>query len=271
MSTVAAQSPAPSRPDSTVSADADRPPVMAIHWVLLICLALSALTLLFPSTPTYDPWAWLLWGREITHLDLVTDGGPSWKPLPVMFNVPFSFFGADVAPYLWLWIARAGALLALAMSFRLARRLVGRGAAGVVAGVFAAAFLLTTYQYVRDAALGNSEALLAGLFLWAFERHLDGRRDHALYLGLAVCAAAARRRGRSWASTACGCSCASPRCGSRSPWSAWPSRCCGSARSCGARASPSGRPAAPASPTPAAPRSPTTRGSRWPRGSPSGR
>ena len=106
---------------------------MAIHWVLLICLALSALTLLFPSTPTYDPWAWLLWGREITHLDLVTDGGPSWKPLPVMFNVPFSLFGADAAPYLWLWIARAGALLALAMSFRLGappgrpRRGRGRG------------------------------------------------------------------------------------------------------------------------------------------------
>ena len=158
---------------------------MAIRWVLLVCLALSALTLLFPSTPTYDPWAWLLWGREILHLDLVTDGGPSWKPLPVMFNVPFSIFGVEAAPYLWLWIARAGALLALAMSFRLARRLVGRGAAGVVAGVFAAAFLLTTYQYVRDSALGNSEALLAALFLWAFERHLDGRRDHALYLGLA--------------------------------------------------------------------------------------
>ena len=125
-----------------------------------------------------------MWGREILHLDLVTDGGPSWKPLPVMFNVPFSLFGVEAAPYLWLWIARAGALLALAMSFRLARRLVGRGAAGVVAGVFAAAFLLTTYQYVRDSALGNSEAMLAALFLWAFERHLDGRRDHALYLGL---------------------------------------------------------------------------------------
>ena len=157
-----------------------------MHWVLLACLAVSALTLLFPSTPTYDPWAWLLWGREILHLDLVTEGGPSWKPLPVMFNVPFSIFGVEAAPYLWLWIARAGALLALVMSFRLARRLVGRGAAGIVAGVFAAAFLLTTYQYVRDSALGNSEALLAGLFLWGFERHLDGRRDHALYLGLAV-------------------------------------------------------------------------------------
>jgi hypothetical protein len=154
--------------------------------VLIGCLVISAVSLLFPSTPTYDPWAWILWGREIVHLDLVTEGGPSWKPLPVLFTTPFSLFGADVAPYLWLWIARAGGLLALAMAFRLARRLTGRGVAGIVAGVFAFAFLATTYEYVRDAALGNSEALLAGLSLWAIERHLDGRRDHALYLGFAA-------------------------------------------------------------------------------------
>ncbi|MGI8844640.1 MAG: hypothetical protein ACR2HC_00420 [Thermoleophilaceae bacterium] len=158
---------------------------LGVGWVILACLGLSAITLLFPATPTYDPWAWLLWGREILHLDLVTDGGPSWKPLPVIFNIPFSLFGAASEPYLWLWIARAGALLSLAMSFRLARRIVGPGASGVIGGVFAAAFLLTTYQYVRDSMLGNSEALLAALFLWAFERHLDGRRDHALYLGFA--------------------------------------------------------------------------------------
>jgi hypothetical protein len=151
--------------------------------VLIACLALSALSLFFPSTPTYDPWAWIMWGREIAHFDLVTTGGPSWKPLPVLFTTPFSLFGADAAPYLWLWIARAGGLLALAMAFRLARRLVGAEPAGWVAGIFATAFLATTYEYVRDAALGNSEALLAGLGLWAVERHLDGRRDHALYLG----------------------------------------------------------------------------------------
>jgi hypothetical protein len=154
--------------------------------VLIACLALAALSLFFPSAPTYDPWAWIMWGREIVHLDLVTTGGPSWKPLPVLFTTPFALFGADVAPYLWLWIARAGGLLALAMAFRLARRLVGGGAAGWIAGIFAAAFLATTYEYVRDAALGNSEALLAGLGLWAVERHLDGRRDHALYLGFAA-------------------------------------------------------------------------------------
>ena len=44
--------------------------------VLVCCLVLSALTLLFPSTPTYDPWAWILWRRGITRLDLTTTGGP---------------------------------------------------------------------------------------------------------------------------------------------------------------------------------------------------
>lgn len=154
--------------------------------VVLGCLLLSALSLIFPSTPTYDPWAWIMWGREIVQLDLVTTGGPSWKPLPVLFTTPFSLAGADVAPYLWLWIARAGALLALAMSFRLASRLTGRGLVGAVAGIFAVLFLATTFEYIRDAALGNSEALLAGLVLWAVERHLDGRRDHVLYLGVAA-------------------------------------------------------------------------------------
>ncbi len=98
--------------------------------VLAACLGISALTLLFPSTPTYDPWAWIMWGREIVHLDLVTEGGPSWKPLPVLFTVPFSLVGDDAAPMLWLWIARAGALLSLVMAFRLGRRLSGGGAAG---------------------------------------------------------------------------------------------------------------------------------------------
>jgi len=181
-----APEPAPNGGDASASSilAADRSP--SVVPVLIGCLALSALSLLFPSTPTYDPWAWIMWGREIVALDLVTEGGPSWKPLPVLFTTPFSLLGDDVAPYMWLWIARAGGLLAVAMAFRLARRLVGTGIAGIVAGLFAAAFLVTAYEFVRDAALGNSEALLAGLSLWAVERHLDGRRDHVLYLGFAA-------------------------------------------------------------------------------------
>src|SRR5215208_476159 len=80
------------------------------------CLAVAALSLLLPSTPTYDPWAWVLWGREIVHVDLVTEGGPSWKPFPILFTAPFSLFGQDIAPYLWLWVARAGGLFACVMT-----------------------------------------------------------------------------------------------------------------------------------------------------------
>ena len=100
------------------------------------------------------------------------------------------------------------------------------------------AFLLTTYQFVRDAMLGNSEALLAALALWAFERHLDGRRDHALYLGFAAAllrpgGVAVPRRLRPVAAGSASPSCG---CGSSRRRRCW-SRCCGSARSCGARAS----------------------------------
>ncbi len=154
--------------------------------IILGCLAVAALTLLFPSTPTYDPWAWILWGREITQLDLVTEGGPSWKPLPILFTVPFALFGDDLAPYLWIWVARAGGLLGCVMAYRLASRLIGGGLYGALAGISAFLALFASNKYVRDAALGNSEPLLAAVFLWGFERHLDGRRDHALYLGVAA-------------------------------------------------------------------------------------
>jgi hypothetical protein len=172
--------------DGAASLGAPPRPEFASMWLVVAgCLAVSALTLILPSTPTYDPWAWILWGREIVHLDLVTSGGPSWKPLPIVFTIPFSLFGLHTAPYLWLWIARAGGLLACVMAYRMARRFVGPSWYGVLAGVLAALALFSSFKFVRDAALGNSEALLAGLALWGIERHLDGRRDHALYLGFA--------------------------------------------------------------------------------------
>src|SRR5688572_30328454 len=73
-------------------------------------LALGALSLLYPSTPGYDPWAWIQWGRDIFQLELNTATGPSSKPLPVLFTTVFAPFG-DAAPHLWLVIARAGGIL----------------------------------------------------------------------------------------------------------------------------------------------------------------
>src|SRR5215213_34405 len=147
--------------------------------LMLACLGLAALSLLGPAVPTYDPWAWIIWGREITHLDLNTVSGPSWKPLPILFTTPFALLGDAAAPGLWLLIARAGGLLAIAMAYRLGSRLGGR-AAGLIAG----AALGLAEEFVRNFARGNSEGLLVALCLWAVERHLDGRRTDAFLLGL---------------------------------------------------------------------------------------
>jgi len=161
----------------------DPAPAPAHPWKLLLagCLALAALSLLLPSVPTYDPWAWIIWGREIAHLDLVTTTGPSWKPLPVIFTTPFSLAGDDGAPLLWLVVARAGGILALAMAFRLGKRL-----AGPVAGLIAAGSLILADEFIRNFFRGNSEGILVAVCLWAIERHLDGRRRDAFLLGLAA-------------------------------------------------------------------------------------
>ncbi len=149
-----------------------------------VALALGALSLLYPSTPTYDPWAWIVWGREIVHIDLQTTGGPSWKPLPVLFTIPFSLFGS-AAPDLWLAVARGGAILAVLLAFRLGARLTDRTwtVASVAAGLVAAVALVISSQFVRTMSLGNSEGLLVASVLWGIERHLDGRYRQAFVLG----------------------------------------------------------------------------------------
>ena len=136
----------------------------------LACLAAAAVSLLGPSQPTYDPWAWIIWGREITEGALDTRLGPSWKPLPVLFTTPFALFGA-AAPQLWLVIARAGGFLAFVFAYRLGARLAGRWA-----GAIAAFSLLLADEFVRNFWRGNSEGLLVAFVLWAVERHLDGKR-----------------------------------------------------------------------------------------------
>jgi hypothetical protein len=98
-------------------------------------LVLATLSLLLPSAPTYDPWAWIIWGREITQLDLVTVDGPSWKPLPVILTTLTAPLG-EASASIWLVAARAGAIAALPLAFLLAARL-----AGPVAGLTAAAGL----------------------------------------------------------------------------------------------------------------------------------
>jgi hypothetical protein len=151
-------------------------------WALLTggSLLLAALSLLLPSAPTYDPWAWIVWGREITQGDLLTTAGPSWKPLPVLLTTPFALAG-DAAPDLWLVVARAGFVAAVPLTFELARRLGG----GIPGGAAAAAAVALAPWFARNAALGNSEPLLVALVLGAVLRALDGHHRSAFALAVA--------------------------------------------------------------------------------------
>ena len=161
-------------------------------------LVLAALSLLIPSTPSYDPWAWLVWGREIAHINLQTTGGPSWKPLPVLFTTAFSLFG-KAQPDLWLVVARAGALVGVAMVFKLAWRLTRDLVAGIteldgasrrlavipplLAGLVAAGSLVNSGGFVSNNALGYSEGVATALGLIAVDSHLDGARHRAFVVG----------------------------------------------------------------------------------------
>jgi hypothetical protein len=162
-------------------------------------LTLAAISLLIPSTPSYDPWAWLVWGREIVHLNLQTTGGPSWKPLPMIFTTLFAPFGS-AAPDLWLVVARAGAAMSTLMVFKVAvritRQLAARsdarddllGAAtalapAILAGTIAAVSLVLSGGFISDSALGYSEGLLTAFVLVAVDRHLDGKPRQAFALG----------------------------------------------------------------------------------------
>src|SRR3954462_3891549 len=144
-----------------LTAQRPRAPALAVpaitprHAVVVAVLALAALTFVMPSAPTYDPWAWIVWGREVLHLDLSTVEGPSWKPLPVLLTTPFALAG-PLAPDLWLYAARVGALAGVVVLFGLVRRLGG----GVVGASAAAAAYAAAPWTIRNAALGNSEGLL---------------------------------------------------------------------------------------------------------------
>jgi hypothetical protein len=169
--------------------------------LLVAALTVGALSLLIPSTPSYDPWSWILWGREIVHLDLQTTGGPTWKPLPMIFTVPFALFG-KAAPDLWLVIARAGALMAAVMVFKVAATLTralgtqwvqtADGTARerftalapmLLAGGIASVSLVLSGGFVSDNALGYSEGLMTAAVLIAVERHLDGKPRQAFAVG----------------------------------------------------------------------------------------
>ena len=156
-----------------------------------VALALAAVSLALPFFPVYDPWAWLVWGRELVQGSCETAAGPSWKPLPVLIDAPLSLLGG-AAPKAWLLIARAGWICAPLLAGLLAARLSGSETGRwrwVAAAVAAGSVALTWDSFtppLRQFTGGLSEPLLVALVLGAIWAALDERPGWVLGLGTAA-------------------------------------------------------------------------------------
>jgi hypothetical protein len=165
--------------------------------VLVGCIGVATASLPLPVLLGFDPWVWLIWGREALRGGIATDGSVAWKPLPVLVTAPAAVFG-DAAPALWTVVARAGGLFGLVLVARLAVRIARQVRGGATAGAVAATVAVATFllspdgesRWLRHLLQANIEPVTVMACLWAVERHLDGRRWHALLL---LCAAALTR------------------------------------------------------------------------------
>ena len=143
------------------------------------------------SRPGYDPYGWLVWGKLTLHLNLDTNGAPSWKPLPYLFTVPYAVFG-HYALWVWMVTSVAISLSGLVFAWRIAFRLVGadpaRRYAAYVAGLFAAVCVLLIQDpiapanYLHYLLSAESDTMIVALCLAAIDCHLAGRHRWAFWM-----------------------------------------------------------------------------------------
>ncbi len=151
-------------------------------------LLLSFVLLRWAETrPGYDPYGWLTWGYQTLHLNLDLGGAPSWKPLPWLFDVPFSLLGHLS---LWLWmttavaVALAGAIFAGRLVWKLCALLGIGGRPALVAAVFSGACLLGIENYMHFVLSVQSDPMIVTMCLAAVDCHLSDRPRWALALGV---------------------------------------------------------------------------------------
>ena len=141
-----------------------------------VAALLAAASLAVHRALAFDPEAWVVWGRELWTLSIDTSAGPSWKPLGALVAAL-----GDGSPWVWLIVARAGALLAVAGVARLAW-----DAAGLAAAVAAGALVALSPWWAFNGTLGNAEPLLVALCAWAAVAHAQRRPGLAFALGCAA-------------------------------------------------------------------------------------
>jgi hypothetical protein len=142
--------------------------------VLAVLGAATAFVLISRMRPSYDGFGFLVWGKQVLHWNLNTDGAPSWKPLPFLFTLPYALFG-HVQMTLWMVTAVAGAGASAVFAARIAFRLVGpspgRAFAPYVGALFAGCGVLGVDTLTHLLVIANSDALIVAACLGAIDAH----------------------------------------------------------------------------------------------------
>jgi len=154
----------------------------------VVLVAFSALLVLWAQTrPGFDPYGWLVWGHQTLHLNLNTNGAPSWKPLPYLFTVPYAITG-HYAMWLWMFTAVAVSLSGSIFAGRIAYKLTGPSPehryAPYVAAVFAGLSLLGIRDYMHYILSAQSDTMIVALTLGAIDCHLSKRPRIAFCLAV---------------------------------------------------------------------------------------
>jgi hypothetical protein len=144
----------------------------AVILVSVLCVVLIGMR------PGYDAFGWLVWGRQVLHGNLNTDGAPSWKPMTFLFTLPYALAGKSQMS-LWTVTAVAGALGGAVFAGRIASKLTGpcpgRRFAPFAAAVFAGVGMLGIGGYVHQVLIADSDPLVATICLAAIDSHLSKR------------------------------------------------------------------------------------------------
>ena len=159
-------------------------------WIVaILLLAVSAGIVRWAhSRPGYDPYGWMVWGYQTLHGSLNLGGAPSWKPMPLLFTVPYALFG-HFQLWMWMttavWMSLAGCIFAGRIAFRVVDEDGAHRGPAIVAALFAglvplAIYDSTGYSYIHYILSSQSDPPLVACVLAAIDLHMIGRRKWAV-------------------------------------------------------------------------------------------
>jgi hypothetical protein len=162
-----------------------------VWWLVGVgVIVVSAIIVRVTNTrPGYDPYGWLIWGYQTLHLHLDLGGAPSWKPLPLLFTVPYALFG-HFSLWLWMVTAEAAAFAGSIFAGRIAYRVVNPTGdrdyryAAIAAAIFAGAGMYGIQDNINGALNSymhylfsvQSDPMIVTLVLAAIDFHINGHR-----------------------------------------------------------------------------------------------